>query len=171
MLEYGSTSWVIASDGTKKMAVDADTDTFVFDDDLVQRDLLWRWKQSRGLPWQVEYAMFEKERNKRWSADAAVDVIDVGDSYGHRWDRWPNMPGHQLRGDMMPLEIGSRELSPTLARCGIVVCHRCIRWVQAMETSRGIRRRTSPAMRSGCACITPLYPDVLVTGVFRLAQF
>lgn len=90
VLEYGSLNWVIdETTQTRKRSITADTDTFVFDDDLMQMDLLWRWKHSRGLPWQVEYSMFESERDRRWASDAGAQVINLGSTNAAEY---PNVP-------------------------------------------------------------------------------
>ena len=62
---YTSSHWVkyVSGDdiGTRDGFVE-DTDTSFFDEDLLEMDLIWRFKQSRGLSFATELAEFEMEK-------------------------------------------------------------------------------------------------------------
>lgn len=79
VLEYVSRHWLRSADSlTQHERVQADTDVPLFDGDLVEMDLLWRWKQSRGLSFAAELAEFELERGRRLKTDTGQRVISLG---------------------------------------------------------------------------------------------
>ena len=91
--EYVSRSWVVDAAGTsfgERIAVD--TDEPLFDDDLVRMDLVWRFKQSRGLSFATELAEFEIERDRRLAEDAGTRKLEVGRSSPFVDDLGVNIP-------------------------------------------------------------------------------
>ena len=91
VLEYASKNWLVDADGSEfKAKITADTDEPLFDDDLVEQDLVWRYKQSRGLTFAAELAEFELERDRRIAEDAGARSIRVGG--GRHLIRYPNVP-------------------------------------------------------------------------------
>ena len=92
VMEYVSGSW-LQSGNDRTMFVDrisTDADIPLFDDDLMEMDLEWRFKQSRGLTFAAELAEWEMERDRRFAADAGPRTIVLGQ--GRRRTRWPNTP-------------------------------------------------------------------------------
>ena len=75
VIEYIGKNWVMGSDGSRKASINRDTDVPVFDENLMEMALEWRFKQSRGLPYATELADFESERAQQLSADAAARPI------------------------------------------------------------------------------------------------
>jgi len=58
--EYISDNPVMDTDGTTTQKLfDADTDTWRLDDDLLQMDIIWRYKKLLGLEWQVDHAEYK----------------------------------------------------------------------------------------------------------------
>ncbi|MYG26276.1 MAG: hypothetical protein F4213_09660 [Boseongicola sp. SB0677_bin_26] len=79
VIEYVSNQWLTdASQTVFRGRVAADTDLTLFDDDLVEQDLTWRFKQSRGLSFAPELAEFELERDKRFAKDGGLRTIRIG---------------------------------------------------------------------------------------------
>jgi len=91
VLEFQSAHWVESADrSTYRYAIESDTDKTVFDDDLLEMSVLWRFKQSRGLTFAVELAEYEQEVMRRFAEDAGARAIRVGRSAGNR--RGLNVP-------------------------------------------------------------------------------
>lgn len=78
VLEYISDAWVVDADGGFANKVTADTDGFIYDADLIEMDIVWRFKQSRGLSFAAELAEFEIERDRRFAEDAGVRALVIG---------------------------------------------------------------------------------------------
>ena len=91
VIEYLSDSWVRSADGTEfRNVFTADTDTSVYDDDLLEMDLVWRLKQARGLPFAAELGEYEMERDRRIGQDAGLRTLRIARSSVRSW-RW-NIP-------------------------------------------------------------------------------
>ena len=70
MFEYLSNGW-LDSDGTPTDVIKTDGDTVVFNDDMMEKQLVWRLKQSRGLPFSVELAIAE-DNTRLFGTDAGT---------------------------------------------------------------------------------------------------
>ena len=89
--EYNSSGWL--KDPVQQAfhsRVTQDTDEVVLDAELVEMDLIWRFKQSRGLTFSAELGEFEAERDRRLADDRGAKVIRLG--RGQRLARYPNTP-------------------------------------------------------------------------------
>ncbi|WP_375453715.1 hypothetical protein [uncultured Methylobacterium sp.] len=67
--EYVSMNRVRAADGTAKPTFTADTDTVLFPEHLVTKDLVWRWKAAKGLDYAEDMATFERAFEREAAAD------------------------------------------------------------------------------------------------------
>ena len=56
----------------------SDSNVPLLDDVLVELDLLWRFRASRGLPYTTELAEFERERDLNFGLDRGGSSIPVG---------------------------------------------------------------------------------------------
>lgn len=67
-VNYVSKHWLVASDGTTKRArAGADTDAPLFDETLLVKGAIWRYRRDRGLPgWQ--------DVMSEWEADLAAEL-------------------------------------------------------------------------------------------------
>jgi hypothetical protein len=75
--EYAS-SWAVKdASGTPKAAITADTDTFVFPDRMLKRGLAYRWKETKGLPFQSDKDAFYNLLNNYIARDKVKMRIDV----------------------------------------------------------------------------------------------
>ena len=77
---YMSNHWVKYADGDDvgtRAGYENDDDESFFDEDLLEMDLNWRFKQSRGLSFAVELAEFEVERDSRFASDYSHPVISL----------------------------------------------------------------------------------------------
>jgi hypothetical protein len=52
--EYASSFAVNASDGTPKAAFTSDSDTWALPEKILRKGIMFRWKQVKGLPYQVD---------------------------------------------------------------------------------------------------------------------
>lgn len=78
--EYVS-SWCVKSmAGVLQSALLADTDTFVFPENLVKKGLSYRWKQIKGLPYQADEAKFYSLLNNFIIRDKAPGKINVSET-------------------------------------------------------------------------------------------
>ena len=88
--EYLSRDWVVDAAGTAfRPAFERDDDESLIDPDLLELDLVWRFKQAKGLGFAAELAEFEVERDRRMADDSggpATIHLDAG-------------PGRALSGD------------------------------------------------------------------------
>ena len=75
---YNSTHWVRGADGTTRDHILENTDVPILDDTLMELDLVWRFKHSRGLHYQLELAEFDQERNRLMAQDSEPRTIQIG---------------------------------------------------------------------------------------------
>ena len=81
VIEYTSDQWVISQNNQNSYSeIQDDTDQVLFDPDLIEIDLTWRIKQSRGLSFGAELAEFELKRDRRMADDAGPADIRIGRS-------------------------------------------------------------------------------------------
>lgn len=58
--EYVSHNWAVSSDGlTRRSRFTMDDDLPLFDDELLQAGLKWRWNKSKGLDYQEDFQDYE----------------------------------------------------------------------------------------------------------------
>ena len=67
--EYRSSYWCQSSGGTAQEYWQADTDTGILSEYLMALGLVWRFKQSRGMEWQPDFAKYEFEVNQALAKD------------------------------------------------------------------------------------------------------
>ena len=79
VIEYTSTSWIVASDDvTFRERIEVDTDRPILSDELVELDLEWRYRNARGLDYAAALAEFEYERDKHIADDPGISTISLG---------------------------------------------------------------------------------------------
>lgn len=75
--EYMS-SWAVKSvAGTLKANLSVDTDVFVFPENILQKGLMYRWKQIKGLPYQADETRFWAMLNNYIAKDKVKRRINV----------------------------------------------------------------------------------------------
>lgn len=79
--EYASSWAVYDSTGTLKAAITSDTDYFVFPENLLIRGLAFRWKQVKGLPYQVDETQYYNLLNNYIARDKVKRDINVSQPY------------------------------------------------------------------------------------------
>jgi hypothetical protein len=73
---YYMTNLICAdSDGATKTAFTADDDTFRLDERLLRQGIIWRWKQLKGLPFEVPMFEYQSLLERRITRDGARTVI------------------------------------------------------------------------------------------------
>lgn len=82
--EYISNEFCQSSLGTAQSVWTADTDTGVLDEYLLQLDLIWRFKQSKGLEYAEDMQNFELRKEALLSADRPAPVLSLHSS-GRMW--------------------------------------------------------------------------------------
>lgn len=81
-MEYTTNYWVLAADGTPKPRFTADTDTTVFNPDLMTMGLKWLFFQAKGF----EYTELRRQWDNQVSIFAATDQgQQTLDMAGRRW--------------------------------------------------------------------------------------
>ena len=90
--EYISNEYVLDTDGsTTKSEVDADTDTFLFDDELVEVAATWRLLRNLGMTYADERIEFETLMDERSSNDGGAGSLSM--QLRSTWQiRDPNIP-------------------------------------------------------------------------------
>lgn len=98
-VEYLTDCPVLDTDGTtKKARFDADTDTCLLDDDLLEMDIIWRYKKLMGLQdWQVDLAAFRAYESHLRGTESGAKTITPGEGtfqtpYYDLWRPVPNDP-------------------------------------------------------------------------------
>lgn len=87
--EYVSSQWCESAGGADQSAWAADTDTGILSERLMSLGLIWRYKKSRGMSWDIDYAQYEYERNQALAQDSLKPVLDMAGGGGWR----PGPPG------------------------------------------------------------------------------
>ena len=77
--EYASSWAVYSSAGVLKAAVTADDDYFVFPERILLRGLAFRWKQVKGLPYQVDEKKYYDLLNNYIARDKVKPNINVAE--------------------------------------------------------------------------------------------
>lgn len=92
--EYQSSYWVDTdADGVGEATEWAsDTDTALLDEDLLQMDLIWRFKQAEGLPYDEEFNAAEMEINRAIGHDGGKPVLSLTTRRGQRYLDYANIP-------------------------------------------------------------------------------
>lgn len=74
--EYLTDQWVSNAAGdTFRTKFEADDDTGLLDEDLLEMGLVWRFKQSKGLGFAAELAEYEIERDRRIGNDPGATKL------------------------------------------------------------------------------------------------
>ena len=87
--EYRSSYWCQSSGGTAQEYWQADTDTGILSERLMGLGVLWRFKQSRGMEWQPDFAKYEFEINQALAADQPRPIVNMSTGGGR--DRVPGV--------------------------------------------------------------------------------
>ena len=87
--EYRSSYWCQSSGGTAQEYWAADTDTGILSERLMGLGILWRFKQSRGMEWQPDFAKYEFEVNQALAADQPRPIVNM--STGGMHNRTPGV--------------------------------------------------------------------------------
>lgn len=78
-LEYRSNYWIVDETGaTRKADWTADTDYSLVPERIITQSTVWRWKQSKGLPYDEDFRTWELMRYKAASNHAAATPIRLG---------------------------------------------------------------------------------------------
>lgn len=80
--EYIKNTWAAASGGAAQTAFAADTDTTVFDEELMTLGIIFRFLDSEGLPAQNAYANFDEHLQLVTASDNPdVAIMSAGDIF------------------------------------------------------------------------------------------
>lgn len=63
---------------TFKERFTADSDIWLLDDELIVKDMRWRFKQAKGMPWQPDYNDWKNYATHRQGTDNGARVIRMG---------------------------------------------------------------------------------------------
>lgn len=73
--EYSTRNWVNKAAGGTASLWSADGDTCVFDDDIMMKGTLWRWKAEKGLDYAEDFAMYEALVTEAINRDGSKPVL------------------------------------------------------------------------------------------------
>lgn len=76
--EYMSNLWCQSAGGTGQTAWTLDTDTGVFDEELLTLDVVWRFKRSVGRDYSEEFNDFEMQVANRMAANGGRSRLSLG---------------------------------------------------------------------------------------------
>lgn len=77
VFEYVSNGWCQSSGGTRQTQWQADTDTGILDEYLIQLGVIWRMLRRLGLAYSDELAEYERQVDKAMSQDGAAAILDL----------------------------------------------------------------------------------------------
>jgi hypothetical protein len=78
-LEYRSNYWILDESGTtRKTAWTADTDYSVIPERLLVLSIIWRWKESKGLPYAEDFRNWQIARSKLTANHNSAVPIRIG---------------------------------------------------------------------------------------------
>ena len=92
--EYVSRNFCQSSGGTGQASWQADTDTGVLDEDLMQKGLVWRFKKDKGFPYAEDMTTYEREKMKLKGQNEGAPDLSLGGAF-HVFDynipdrNWP----------------------------------------------------------------------------------
>lgn len=69
VVTYLSRNWIVPDAGAPAAAFGADDDTVVFPEHLLVKNMVWRWKRQKGLPFEDPLAEFEADLAAAIKAD------------------------------------------------------------------------------------------------------
>lgn len=82
--EYISKNWCQSSGATPQSAWAADSDTGILPEETMSLGLIWRWKKSRGLAWEADYAEWDAACVEAEIRDGFVATVDFSASTRQR---------------------------------------------------------------------------------------
>lgn len=80
VFNYITKNWCQSSTGTGQSAFAADTDTTVIPEELFKLELIWRWKQSKGLAYAEDMETAEEQIDRYTGQNAGRRVLFIGGS-------------------------------------------------------------------------------------------
>ncbi|MCA1403699.1 hypothetical protein I6F26_03665 [Ensifer sp. IC3342] len=69
VIDYLSKNWVLTDPGGPQATLTADDDTTLFPERLLVKNIIWRWKRQKGLPFEDNLAEFEADLEQEINAD------------------------------------------------------------------------------------------------------
>lgn len=75
--EYRSSYWCQSAGGTAQEAWAADTDTGILSEYLMALGIIWRFKQTRGIEWQPDFAKYEFEVGNALAKDQPRRIVNM----------------------------------------------------------------------------------------------
>jgi hypothetical protein len=75
---YVKNTWVSSSGGTPLAQFAADGDTTVFNDNLMVKELKWRWKAAKGLDASALFGECQQLKDRLMAADIASPTLNMG---------------------------------------------------------------------------------------------
>lgn len=83
--EYVSTNWCQSVAGVGRTSWQADTDTGIVDEYLIELDLGWRLLRREGMAYDEERDEFERELDKAVARDGGAPLLSLASGYGNAW--------------------------------------------------------------------------------------
>lgn len=77
VFEYVSKNWCISATGTPQPTWEADTDTSLIDENLVELGIIWRMLRRLGLSYQEEREEYEREVDKAVARDGGTTTLQM----------------------------------------------------------------------------------------------
>ena len=82
--EYVSNAFCESASGTAQTAWAADTDVGKLDEELMTAGLVWRFLESKGLPFQRQFGEYERTVTRAIGQDGAAPTLRMGGKYMSR---------------------------------------------------------------------------------------
>lgn len=80
VFEYQSRWWVFDTQGTRLPRPASDTDTVAFDEELMTRGLVWRFRKARGWPFAADYADYQDYRDAMIAQDRSPPTLTINET-------------------------------------------------------------------------------------------
>jgi len=76
--EYITDAKALASDGTEKLDITADSDSLLMPEKLATLGIRWRWKAAKGLDYAEDMATYERRKALWLGRDGGAPVLNIG---------------------------------------------------------------------------------------------
>jgi len=90
--EYISNKWARSASSTAQTEFAADTDTTLFDPDLMKLEVIWRYRKSKGMAFDDAMAEAMAVRQSRIAADQGGTTLDLAPRPGAQFIELENVP-------------------------------------------------------------------------------
>lgn len=91
-LDYVTRNWCLSASGAARATWEADSDTALLDEDLIRMGVKCRFLKEKGLPWEGDYAEYERELRSAVARDGGATSLSMTGGGGSGFPPLPQVP-------------------------------------------------------------------------------